>query len=95
MYEPAPRKRNEKSTHTERKGQVRGVLTVPEVFAYFGRLKQKHGDIYDWYVMAERLDAGRVGQELEGSGGHLFAEVQRIIYEANRASGFMQYGILG
>ena len=34
--------------------------------------------------MAERLDADRVGQELEGSGERLFAKVQRMIYEANR-----------
>lgn len=84
MYEPAPRKRNEKALKQKEKDKYGGILSVPDTFFYFGRLKEKHEDIYDWYVIAERLDADRVGQELEGSGERLFAEVQRMIYEADR-----------
>ena len=35
-------------------------------------MKKKYEDIFEWYVVAERLDAERVGQsesELWGSGG--------------------------
>ena len=38
---------------------------------YFPKMKKKYEDIYEWYVVAERLDAERVGQseaELWGSG---------------------------
>ena len=84
MYEPAPRKRNEKALTQKEKDKYGGILSVPDTFFYFDRLKKKHEDIYDWYVIAERLDADRVGQELEGSGERLFANVQRMIYEANR-----------
>ena len=72
LYEPAPRGRGEKPLTTREKDKYGGVLSIPETLFYFPKIKKKYEDIFDWYVVAERLDAERVGQseaELWGGGG--------------------------
>ena len=71
LYEPAPRGRGEKPLTEREKDKYGGVLSIPEAMFYFPKMKKKYEDIYEWYVVAERLDAERVGQseaELWGSG---------------------------
>lgn len=90
LYEPAPRPRNKKPLTEREKDKYGGVLTIPEIFFYFPKLKKKHEDIYEWYVVAERLDAERVGQELEGDGsamGKLVFDGKRYSVVAVRARG--------
>ena len=33
------------------------ILSIPEVMKKFPKLLQKYKDVYDWYVVEERLDA--------------------------------------
>jgi len=68
MYEPAPRARGEKALTQRELDKYGGILTIPEALFYFPKLKEKLKDVFDWYVVAERLDEERIGQELEGSG---------------------------
>ena len=70
MYEPAPRKRGEKQLTDREVDKYGGVLAIPEALHYLPKLVKKYKlqDIFDWYVVAERLDEERIGQELAGSG---------------------------
>jgi hypothetical protein len=77
IYEPAPRKRGDKQLTERELDKYGGVLTIPEALHYLPKLVKKYKlkDTFDWYVVAERLDEERIGQEsleksrfLEGSG---------------------------
>ena len=56
LYEPAPRPRGQKMLTDKEKDKYGGLMTIPEVFVYFPKLKKKYEDIFDWYVVAERLN---------------------------------------
>ena len=86
LYEPAPRGRGEKTLTEREKDKYGGVLSIPEAMFYFPKMKKKYEDIYEWYVVAERLDAERVGQseaELWGGGG-ITNDGRLVLLDGNR-----------
>jgi len=85
LYEPAPRGRGEKPLTEREKDKYGGVLSIPETMFYFPKLKTKHEDIFEWYVVAERLDAERVGQsEAQLQGGK--KAMAKLVFDGKRYS---------